>query len=846
MILHPEGNINNNPNLTGIVEILCEQGYEVDIFSRRRDFHTQEAPCPGAQIFLTDLVDPLDTAILFAPGVQISEETIASVKRAFRQYDLVIGVDLGITEACLTAKILKVPFGLISYELYFGAETGPEFKESEIIACRDVSFAVCQDKIRSACLAAENRIPIDKILNIPVAGRSVIARERSYALHEALGIDKNKKIALYIGTATAKWAGVEELLASTRTWDDSWVLVLHHRYGTIMQQFIDNFGCGKNVYVSPFGTLPFDEMRRLLNAADIGIAFYTPLKGSRTHTGLNLEHIGLASGKIATYLQHDLPILINELGEMSEHVRNYSLGRVVTDFPDIGRILERIDVQELSTFAGKCQGFIKSHLDLDMTVEPLLDVISKLLKSDPGNTHKQNIPKATLSHRSTQRPPRISIVTPSYNQAQYLEECMDSVLSQGYPNLEYVVMDGGSTDGSVEIIKKYAKYLTYWQSFPDGGQYAAINAGFARTSGEIMAWLNSDDRYYPNAFLKVACTFTEHPEVDWLTGIQTLWGSKGEIKWLSRSPIYFSRTKYLSGNFGKPCIQQESTFWRRKLWNQAGGRLDTKCTLAADAELWLRFFRYAQLYNVNTLLGGFRYHGNQRSVLNIRKYAEEIQNEINHELKSLPQGAQFSPMPERISVRPETYIKFADDFGIPRFMAGDMPIWQNFLRSVTDSVIDEQWGLEAASTFLDEISLWRSNGNDLPLLLTKKLQQQIMRKEKAEGLILAGERCYHQGDLYGALKATFEALDIWPTSAAGDNNLGVLLYHKGKIAEAIEYFVKATRCDESKRELYRNLAVIFLEQGQRDKIQWALDYYLGRFPDDMEMKQFYRRLMECP
>src|SRR5215469_5586779 len=96
--------------------------------------------------------------------------------------------------------------------------------------------------------------------------------------------------------------------------------------------------------------------------------------------------------------------------------------------------------------------------------------------------------------------PKISIVTPSFNQAEFLEETIRSVLDQNYPNLEYVVVDGGSTDGSVDIIKKYAHRLAWWVSEPDDGQYAAINKGFKHSSGEIMAWINSDDKYLPWTF----------------------------------------------------------------------------------------------------------------------------------------------------------------------------------------------------------------------------------------------------------------------------------------------------------------------------------------------------------
>ena len=226
--------------------------------------------------------------------------------------------------------------------------------------------------------------------------------------------------------------------------------------------------------------------------------------------------------------------------------------------------------------------------------------------------------------------PKISIVTPSFNQGRFLEQTIRSVLDQSYPNLEYVIVDGGSTDGSVEIIKRYADRLAWWVSEKDAGQYDAINKGFARTSGEIMGWVNSDDKYLPWTFDVLADLLTCLPQIEWVTSLFPLfWNENGQAvscdahAGFSREHILRGGTLLGSSWPSSAFVQQESTFWRRSLWNKVGGRLETKWSLAGDFDLWMRFAREAELYSVAIPLAGFRRHGGQKTAGHMEEYIRQ-------------------------------------------------------------------------------------------------------------------------------------------------------------------------------------------------------------------------------
>ncbi len=258
--------------------------------------------------------------------------------------------------------------------------------------------------------------------------------------------------------------------------------------------------------------------------------------------------------------------------------------------------------------------------------------------------------------------PKISIVTPSFNQGRYLESTINSVLSQGYPNLEYIIIDGGSSDNSLDIIQKYSPYLHYWCSKADNGQYFAVNEGFTKATGDIFAWLNSDDLYCMDALKTVGTIFFEFPNIAWLTALkQLVVNSDGQCKSVKVIPG-FSKQAFLDGlHFtrkysGLGFIQQESTFWRRELWEKAGG-IRTKFSLAGDFDLWSRFFLYEDLYGVDNPLGCFRVHSENRSLQrdNYIREAEQSLEEMRLQLNWAQDNSTFwknvksTPMIRRMS-----------------------------------------------------------------------------------------------------------------------------------------------------------------------------------------------------
>jgi len=227
----------------------------------------------------------------------------------------------------------------------------------------------------------------------------------------------------------------------------------------------------------------------------------------------------------------------------------------------------------------------------------------------PGAPRVLRVPNSYRRTPPPKNPPLISIVTPSFNQGSYLETTLGSVLSQNYPRLEYVVQDGGSTDGTPAVLDRFRDRLHHCESQRDGGQGDAINRGFARTSGEIMAYLNSDDLLLPGALNAVAAYFVAHPDVDVVYGHRVVIDRHGDElgRWVL--PSHDDETLRW-----QDYIPQETMFWRRQLWERVGG-IDASFRFALDWDLVLRFqVAGAKFHRLGRFLGAFRVHDTSKTV----------------------------------------------------------------------------------------------------------------------------------------------------------------------------------------------------------------------------------------
>jgi glycosyltransferase involved in cell wall biosynthesis len=251
--------------------------------------------------------------------------------------------------------------------------------------------------------------------------------------------------------------------------------------------------------------------------------------------------------------------------------------------------------------------------------------------------------------------PVISIVTPSYNQGRFLETTMRSVLLQRYAALEYIVLDGGSSDGSQDIIEHYADRLAYWRSAPDGGHSAAVAEGLGRAKGDILGFLNSDDVLLPGALQAIASFFDANPSVDAVYGNRVVIDSNDRVLGVWLLP---SHSNYLMERWD--LIPQETCFWRRSLFERAGN-INTGRRFALDYDLFVRYMRAGRFRRLDRFLGAFRVHESSKTTLD---HATIGKSEI--EQIRVDYGVRVADWEETIGSMFSSYVQFRSR----RYIAG--------------------------------------------------------------------------------------------------------------------------------------------------------------------------------
>jgi len=210
---------------------------------------------------------------------------------------------------------------------------------------------------------------------------------------------------------------------------------------------------------------------------------------------------------------------------------------------------------------------------------------------------------------------KASIVMPVFNGEKYIRYAIESVLNQSYDNIQFIIVDGGSTDSTMDIINEYKEHIELIISEKDNGMYDAINKGFNHSNGELMLWLNSDDYLFHNAIKTAVSIMKKHTNVKWMKGRNVYLDKYDNIRKVACLKSYYrsfiSKGLYQGRGFG--FIMQETTFWHRSLYELAGNFINTDYRLASDFELWYRFSKYETLYSVNSLFGAFRQHDSQLS-----------------------------------------------------------------------------------------------------------------------------------------------------------------------------------------------------------------------------------------
>lgn len=346
LIIHTDGNTFNNPSLKCIIDLLLENGFKIDL--RYPESHAPMPLIDNIRLIPFGKFTKRLKHIIFnrlCSKLLMNMTVFLEKIIYYKKYDLIIGVDRqGLLEANILNKLTKTPYTFISFEIAFEKETSIRYKDIEKKASKNVSGWIVQDEERAQKLVEENTLQDSNKFLLPLASAG-IGKSGNIRLRDHLGIPKTKNVAIAIGSVSS-WSMTSEVIRSITNWPDDWVLIIHERYGRTHEVLAEELLSvedliNKKIFISDSATDLVDDMSMILSGVDIGLAFYEP-DYSGPHTGDNLKYLGLASGKISTYLRYGIPVIVNETGLYAEEIRKYRLGAVVSKPEEITNMLVKV------------------------------------------------------------------------------------------------------------------------------------------------------------------------------------------------------------------------------------------------------------------------------------------------------------------------------------------------------------------------------------------------------------------------------------------------------------------------------------------------------------------------
>lgn len=373
LIIHPEGNIKNNPNLYYFCKELVNLGFQIKLFSRENPNIYQGTLFEGAEF------------------VYFTNNKLANFKikknLIHENFDFVIGIDDGIIEAELISKAIGKPYAILSYEIFFDKEllllndkSDIRQKQKAVRACQKIQFAIVQDEVRRKCLINEYHIKEDKILLMPVAGKGLKALNRSSYLHDKLKIERAKKILLYMG-----WMDdfqLERLSKYAMFLPKDWVLVIHSRYKYKNNKFLAKDRSDKIYFSLDEPIENIEGIGVLLSDVNAGFCSYQP-DYKTPYTGENVKYIGFSSGKTSTFLQYGIPVVVENMNIWDELVPKYKIGIVLKKPEDLVE-LEALTSCEISP--QNCYEFFDKYLDIKNFIPAIVNQINLIsLKKEYRN-----------------------------------------------------------------------------------------------------------------------------------------------------------------------------------------------------------------------------------------------------------------------------------------------------------------------------------------------------------------------------------------------------------------------------------------------------------------------------